>query len=143
MTITFKPADLLLAVALLLLVGVPFAGGVEGCRLPNVVAPSGPRVALIVHEQESDTAAWGAFVTALRDGEPSKYITEHKHSLLILDDDGKDENGQPSPFLAKFAPYKVPELLILSPPDKLLHREPLPADPKADAVLAALKANGG
>lgn len=126
---------------LLGLLAVPFAGKMDGCASP--FAPAGPRTLLIVHEQESDTPAWGAFVKDIRAGESGKYIAEKKHHALILDKDSKDGNGQPLPLLAKYAPYDVPELLILSPAGSALHREKLPVEPKAADVLATLKKNGG
>lgn len=128
----------------LVLLAIPlamFAGGMDGCTLPGVLTPSGPRTVLIVREASDSTSETArTLTTALRTGEPAKYIAAKGHSLLILDDDSKDENGQPSPVLAKFAPFAVPELLIIAG-DKAIHREKCPAT--ADGVLAVLKAKGG
>lgn len=117
-----------------------FGGQTGGC-VPVIGVPAGPRTVLIVREaSDSTTETARVLTTALRTGESAKYLAAKGHSLLILDDDSKDENGQPSPVLAKFAPFAVPELLIIAG-DKAIHREKCPAT--ADAVLAVLKAKGG
>jgi len=77
----------------------------------------------------------------LRAGETAKYLKEKQHTLLILDKDAKDENGNPSETLAKYAPYTPPELLIIAPPNKLLSREKMP--PTSAEFLSAVQAKGG
>lgn len=108
--------------------------------IPGFV-PAGPKTVLIVRETEDTTPEQAIVATGLRAGAHADYLKSKGHSLLILDDDAVNEAGQPLPLLAKFKPYSVPELLIVSPPDRLIHREPLPAS--ADAVMAAIKAKGG
>lgn len=95
------------------------------------VAP-GPRQAIIAHEAHNDPSSFGALEVALRDGPAKDYF---KGRLLILDND--------DPAISKFGPFDdaKPELLVISPPDKLLSRQPVPAT--ADEVVAAFKAKGG
>lgn len=124
-----SPLKALGVVLICVAVWIAVSGGGGG-----ILAPSGPRVALAVRETADVTPAMARMTTALRAGEPAKYFKEKGHTLVILD---KDEVGSYS----KFAPFSTPELLIISPPDTLLHREKLPDT--AEGVLSVLKANGG
>lgn len=104
-------------------------------------APVGVRSVLIVRETEDTTPEQARLATALRTGTHAEYLKTKGHSLRILDDDAVNENGQPVAELAKYKPFSIPELLIISPPDKLLHRGPLPKT--ADEVMSRLKEHGG
>lgn len=117
-----------------------------GGKLPwNPLVPPAPEVGtrnvLIVRETEDTTPEQARLATALRTGAHAEYLKTKGHTLRILDDDAVNENGQPVAELAKYKPFTIPELLIIAPPDKLLHRGPLPAT--AEAVIETLKANGG
>ena len=113
--------------------------------LPNVVpVPSvGPRQVLIIRESADDSPDIGRVLVALRNGEPAAYLKAKGHGLLILDDDAKGPDGQPSATVAKFAPFPVLPVLIVSDPatDKVTLREPLPKD--AAGVLDLIKKGGG
>ena len=125
-----------LALALWLAIGAPHGGG---CSV--VVPAAGPRQLLVVRETADTTPEFGRYLTELRAGETAKYLKEKKHTLEILDQNGKDENGQPAAELVKYQPFSPPELFIIAPPDKLLSRQKLPPNPAE--LLAAVKANGG
>lgn len=76
--------------------------------VPPVVVPPGPapiagqRQLLVVYESGNRSPAQARLHTDMRDGAVFKYITEKKHSLLILDTDTPDQTGQKAAILAKF-----------------------------------------
>lgn len=68
---------------------------------PDVVA--GERDVYLVHDERADDVEWQILANGLRNGDPAKYITDHKHSVVILDVNARDANGaRPWP-LTKFA----------------------------------------
>lgn len=108
----------------------------------GIVGPPGPRLLLVVYESSQMTPATAQVLTGLRDGAPAAYLKEKGHTLQILDKDAKGPDGQPVPAVTRWQPYSsLPELLIVAPPEKLLHRAPLPGN--ADGVLQLLKQHGG
>lgn len=129
-----------IAAILLLIAAAWKAGLLDG--LPVVGPAEGPREVLIVRESADATPAEAMALTALRAGEPAKYLKEKGHSLTVLDKDAVGPDGQPSPAVTKHQPYgSLPELLIVAPPGKVLWRGPLPAT--SAGVLEVLKGHGG
>ena len=64
------------------------------------------------------------------------------HTLTILDRNTPGPDKRPAPEIAKYGPFKPPELVIASLADgKILKREPCRFD--AAFVMSELKANGG
>ena len=111
-------------------------------KVGTVISAPGPRTVLIVRESAATTPVLARTLTALRDGASAAYLKEKGHSLLILDKDSIGPDGSPATVVEKWKPFnQLPELLIISPPDKLLHRGKLPES--ADGVLQILNANGG
>jgi hypothetical protein len=102
---------------------------------------AGSRYLLLVRESAQDTPKLKAMLTDLRAGKGHEYLKSKGHTLRVADVDDKDENGNPDKELAKYAPYKDRELLIIAPPNKLLSRQPLPDT--TDGVISALKSKGG
>lgn len=130
----------LIPLFVLLVLRAIVAGGIS---LPSIIpGPSeGPRQVLIVRETEETNPKLAMMTTALRVGAHADYLKSKGHQLLILDDDAKNENGQPVKALEPFKPFTVPEILIVEPPSKVLARQKLPET--ADEVMTLLKANGG
>jgi hypothetical protein len=114
--------------------------------------PSGPRAVLIIHEAGDTTPTLARLKTGLRTGEAAKYLKEKGHTLLILDDDAKDQNDQPSPVVAHWKPHlegvTLPAIVIGSDATNpaagsLIHRQSLPPEATPASTLEILKANGG
>lgn len=128
--------SLLLASASLVL----FALG--GGGVPFVPSTPGVRNIVVLREAADTTPDLARLTTALRAGEPAKYLKEKGHKLLILDDDSLDENGQPPKLLTTLLALNppLPSLFVLNG-DAVLHQGPLPAS--ADEVLNIIKRNGG
>ena len=93
--------------------------------------------ALIVHETRDDTPEQGQLFRELRLGDRAKWIKDRDITLQVLDDDSIEADGSPAIVLKRFAPYQLPELLILDATAmKCLNRQKLPAT--SDEVLKAL-----
>lgn len=110
--------------------------------------PPGPRGVVVIHETEDQTPATGRLIVKLRNGEAAAYFKDKEHSLLILDKDAKDKDGNPSPvvkeWLGQIGDMPLPVLVIYEPKSrKLLIKESLAKDATVDTILAALKAKGG
>lgn len=138
---------LVLVIAALLWFGNGGAFPIPGV-LPGPVVVEGPRQVVIVHEASDDTPAFARMTVALRTGANSDYLKAKKHSLLILDDDSVDKDGNPSPALQVVRPQltglTMPVLFVVDPQSKaIVHKQSLPATATADEVMAILKAHGG
>lgn len=111
----------------------------NGIGLPSLVNVPGPRVVYILRESDQDSAAFSRMVNNLRDGAIAKELEAGKHQVEVLDDD--------NPAAAKWLPalqgVQMPAALVVAPPSKILAKQPLPADAKAETILALIKANGG
>jgi len=113
----------LLIIAVLIFAAIASQGG--GGIVP--IGPSGPKTIMIVYETADQTFDMAGMIVSLRHGENAKTLSDAGHSLLVLDKDTKDENKQPHPLLARFAPYTPPELVIADKSaTKLISRRPLP-----------------
>lgn len=100
-------------------------------------APSGPRLVAIVHESEAATPEVAELVARLRSGAAHEWLEQEGHRLLVVDKDARDETGDPPEWLARHAPYDVPEVLVLDVAgERLLHRARAP--PGAEDVLKLL-----
>lgn len=118
---------------------------------PQPVPPpvvEGKRAVLIIRESADDKPELARLITGLRIGTNAAYLTSKGHTLAILDDDAKDESGQPSPIVAAWRPFfadlTLPALLIVDPASKqLVHREAIGPAATADSIVATLKAKGG
>lgn len=95
---------------------------------------------LIVRETEDTTPELARAITSLRSGPSAEYLAGKGHRLQVLDDDATDAAGQPVKVLQPFAPFAVPELLLLAD-GTLIHRQALPAT--ADEVISVIRAHGG
>ncbi len=131
-------------------------GGGKGCDVtpwvptppvpPTPVVVPGPRQLIVFYQQETATTPWTDTVTDLQS---SKYFAEHSHPApLIVDLDSKDSKGQPSPVVTKWQSEitGIPPPIVLvvdAATKKLVLKESVPPDAKADAVLAVLKKGGG
>lgn len=115
---------------------VPFAGVV-----------SGPKEILIVYETETARASFERMLTNLRTGDADKYFASKNHTLLALDVNAKDGDGNPAKPLVKwqkgFDGLTLPVLVIGTPAGKIAHKQALNVDATADQVLAIIKAKGG
>lgn len=120
-------------------------GGAKGCDLDfpfDVITPDGPMAVMVVRESENITPAIAALGTALRVPPAADFFKAGKHTVSINDPQDKDENGKTPVLLEKFQPYQpTGELLLVAPPDKLIHRQPLPAT--AQEVVDVVKSKGG
>lgn len=131
----------LLCIALGVVVGVVASRGV---KWPTIGVGKGTRGVVILRESASATPAMRELIVTLRNGEPEKYISEHKHTLLILDKDSKDPNEQS--VVKDWLPLapKLPALLIYDLPSrKILDKRELPDGTTAAQVIDWLKAKGG
>jgi hypothetical protein len=129
---------LVLAVAAMLLAG----GGVPGIA-------GGASLFIVLHDGNYDDAAFSDMATEIQDSSHAvaKEIAAAGWKSWVLDDETLDGNKQPFPLLVKLGVYDSikdgkRELLSVSPPDKLIAREPLPPDATAETVLALMKARG-
>lgn len=150
---TSDPRHLLWAFLIGFVAAVPVILGIQGCAdrepvKPVVVVPEvqdGPRQILIVHESLDRTPEVAAIFTALRAGEPAKYIADNGHTLAILDDDTGNPDGAPAEILAKHKAAidlaGLPCVLIIDPAGKVLGSSKLPES--ADGVIELLKRHGG
>lgn len=106
----------------------------------------GQRTVVIIRESGDDTPAFGSVIYGLRAGAHDDYLDQKGHTLLILDRNQLDENGQPSQLVAGLLGRNsnLPALFILESSDlRPLHDETLPATATADDVMRILKAHGG
>ena len=113
---------------------------------PTPIVVEGRRTVVILHETETDTDEFARLVVALRAGAHADYISSKGHTLTILDDDAKDENGQPVPLVSTLLPLnpQLPALFVLDSGDgRRLHHQALPADATAADVMAVLREHGG
>jgi hypothetical protein len=132
--------DWLLAavVVVLLLQG---SGSMQGC------GGGGATQFYIVRESLNDSNQFASVLADLRSGPVADELKANGYQLVVLDDDAKNQDGQPVPQLVKFGVYSKIDndrriLLYTKPPDTLVGQEDLPPDVTADSVLAAIKARG-
>lgn len=115
--------------------------------VPVVVPPVvGAKRIVILHEVGDQNPAFARMVTSLRTGAHAEYLVSKGHSLLVLDDESNDQNGQPDPLVAELRPRNSnwPALFILDGGDgRPLHDETLPANATADQVMQILREHGG
>lgn len=112
---------------------------------PAPVPPTpsaGKRVALIVRETADATPEMAAMLIALRNGENAAYFKEKGHKLYVLDDD------LTTPLADQWRPHyaglTLPALLIAEEKNgalSVISKQPCPPSPQA--VIEAIKANGG
>lgn len=121
-------------------------GGTEPTPVPPKPDPDPPTpkpsqvTAVIVHESNDSTPALSRLITGLRTGEAEQWLAAGGHSLLVLDDDATDANGQPLQIVASLNALGVamPALFVLDG-DQVLLKESLAADATGDQVLAKIK----
>lgn len=84
---------------------------------PDPEPETGPRVVLIVHETQDDTADFGRMAVQLRNGTEADWLNKQGHKLFIFDDDTLDLNGNKPEILAKYeaevASVGLPALVII------------------------------
>lgn len=105
----------------------------------GVFSPPGPRLVVIVRESADDSPAFSRMVTNVRDGAVAKALSEGKHQVDLFDDD----DAAAAKWLPALQGVQQPAALVILPPDKVLAKQSLPADVKAETILALVKANGG
>lgn len=121
---------------------------------PPVVVPvtEGQRFALILQESQQQTAEMARMIVDLQAGESSAYFAKHGHSVVVLDIDAKDENGQPLAVIQRLKPAigdKPLPVLIVADKTKegrvgnVLSCESIKAAPLAADVVVAVKKSGG
>jgi len=117
---------------------------------PDVVVPTpieGPLSIFLIHEAKEKTPALARTITDLRAGAAADYLAKQKHSLLILDDDSKDANGEPSAVLKqwreKYATVKLPAVLIVAKSGAVLHADTLKDGATADNIVELVRAKEG
>lgn len=112
---------------------------------PDVVV-EGRRNVVIIHESEDDSALFAQMMIGLRAGANASYLASKGHTLLILDDEAADQNGQPNETVAALLPLNstLPALFILDAGDgRPLHNETLSASATAADVMGILREHGG
>lgn len=110
---------------------------------PVPVVTDQPFRVLLVHEESDDTTDATRAIYNLRSGVAATWLKGQNHTLDILDDDQKDPNGQPSALLAKYAPYKTPEVVVLDKNGAVVDRKQLDTKFTADQVTEIVKRAGG
>lgn len=115
---------------------------------PPTPVVEGRRVVVILHESGEPTAEFGRMKLALRKqgGEHAKYLAAKGHSLLILDKETPDENGQPLAIVTQLNAINVPLpalFIINADTGDLLHSQPLTAQANAAGVMQVLREHGG
>lgn len=118
---------------------------------PDVVVPTpietGPLSIFLIHEAKEKTPALARTITDLRAGTAADYLAKQKHTLLILDDDSKDANGEPSSVLKqwreKYSAVKLPVLLIVGKSGTVLHADTLKDGATADNIVELIRTKEG
>jgi hypothetical protein len=128
------------------LVKVDWPEWVPNIPIPNIVVESGPRQILIVRESTPDqNTQLDSTLTQLQNGAASASIQAKGHSVLILDPDAKNANGQPTaalkPWFEKFPSRQSPVLIISDKAGKVLYAEPLSEAAKLADIVAIVEAN--
>lgn len=139
-------------------------GAIAGCSIPlppvpkpeppPVVVPvsDGHRFALILQESQQQTPEMARMIVELHAGESSAYFAKHNHSVVVLDIDAKDENGQPLDVIQRLKPSiankPLPVLIVADKTNEgrvgnVLSCESIKAAPLAADVVAAVKKSGG
>lgn len=120
-------------VAVLLLTGLVFLHRPEdGSRRTT----TGVERVLIVHEQSTNSTDFATELRKLKLHESASWFTEKGITVQVLDQNSVEGDGKPASIVARFAPYRVPELLFITKDAaKLVKRQPCPDT--AEKILAA------
>lgn len=112
---------------------------------PPTPTPVGKLTAVIVRESEEDTPVLGGVFVALRTGEPAKWLRERGHTLVIIDDDTTDAQGNPIPLVQTFKSLGIamPALFLLDSTNQVIHKSTLSATTTADGILQVIRDTGG
>lgn len=114
---------------------------------PQPPVVQGKRLAVIVRETGDQSPALARTVVALRAGKQAAYLKEKGHTLKLLDDDSKTEDGLTDPDLALVEPEirgkPLPVLVVLTEDGRALGTTSLPAEFSADSVVEFIKKHGG
>lgn len=117
---------------------------------PGPPVTAGKRDVAILHETGLVTAKQASLHTYLQTNPAVVDWTKSKgHRLFILDPDGKDKDGRPSPVTQRFvkslpAGTKLPALVILDQSsDAVYFAGELPADATGQGVVDLVKKHGG
>lgn len=121
---------------------------------PVVVPPNvqGQRFAIIVQESHDQTPEMAQMIIDLQSGEASGYFAKHGHSVVVLDDEAKDENGRPLETLQRLkqsiGEKPLPVLVVADKTNQgrvgnVLYCESIKAPPLASDVVATVKKYGG
>ena len=145
-----RPFALALIAAVLLHfngVVVPIVSPLIDAIVPSIGVSAGPKEILIVYESETANATFQRALVNLRNGEADKYILSKGHTLYALDHDAKDGDGNTAKPLTKWGKalqgVTLPAIVIGTPAGKVSHKQALPSDTTADAILAIIKSKGG
>lgn len=127
---------------ILLLIYAAWAFGLFGPsdNVVTVIEEPGARYMMIVRETADSSPELTNEFLSLRNGELADYLRTKHHQLSIYDLQKEDAGGKPPALLEANKPYVMPEVLIFTPPDKLLVREPFVT---ANAAIDLLKKHGG
>lgn len=115
--------------------------------VPVPPQPIGALSLLLIHETADTTPEFARLITDLRT-DHADYLKSKSHTLSILQDDDKDENGNPSSLVAAWRPFysglKLPALLIIDPRVKLVvHKQSLEPTATAEQIMSRVKELGG
>lgn len=133
-----KPFDKAIGALLIALILIRVNGGIVA---PTVSGPA--RVVIVQETGERMPPAQKDMLVEIQTGKGpvASYLKSRLHSVQVLDDDAKDENGQSVVSGGWIEGVRLPAVVILgAKTGQVLHRGQLPATP--DELLGWLKGNG-
>ncbi len=113
--------------------------------VPPVV--EGKRLVVVLHEVDDDSSAFANFrVNTANNSAAAQYFKANGHTVQFLEEEQKDQNGQPHPLVEKLKALGVgvPAAFILDPATKaVLYQTKLGPDATADNLVEYTKRGGG
>jgi len=113
--------------------------------VPPVV--EGKRLVVVLHEVDDDSAAFANFrVNTANNSAAAQYFKANGHIVQFLEEEQKDQSGQPHPLVEKLKALGVgvPAAFILDPATKVvLYQTKLGPDVTADNLVEYTKRGGG
>lgn len=121
----------------------------SGINIPWPSIGGGATHFIVLHEATKDDPKFADLAQELQDSlsPVSREVAAAGWKLWVLDDETTDKDDKPLDLLEKLGVFNSiddnrRELLSVTPPDKLVSKEPIPADATAESVLKMIQAKG-
>jgi len=103
--------------------------------------PPGPRQAKIIYESQNVSPVFDDTLRLLRTGPIYEQLKSEGDSIVILDKDAKDENGNPSPIVEQakkvLGDIPLPAIVVINPTTKHVTYKGSLFDPSSQKYLTA------